>query len=391
MADINTVVNGNAATCRQAADWLAKADGGIEAGFSAASTTQSRSESCWQGSAADGFRAHVGQVGSDAMQLSLAAGGARQALSAFAADLDTVNARMAQARSVASAAGLTVTQTTIRAPGPAPTRRTGPVTGQEATEFYQAQAAYNTKLSAFNEAQTTVSGARQVESQAHRNLTGPMQNATTMTQNLVTISSTATGIGLSILGNTQDAASDLYDDADDITAHAQRMEQLALDSDLTDAGRAAAARSGMLASAGAAETSEEAASIEKAVNKVPAPIRDFIAKNPGDLVEDSSGLLKLGQAAAKNLPYVGTGATILFGGLEVLDGSETPTQAIAETGLSLAGGAVGAMAGSELGAAAGSVIPIVGTAAGGIIGGIVGGIIGSISGGKAGDQFTGAH
>lgn len=391
MADIDTVVNGNAAACRQAADWLGKAEGGIEAAFSAASTTQSRSESCWQGSAADGFRAHIGQVGSDAMQLGSAASGARQALNAFAADLDTVTARMTQARSVASAASLMVTPTTIQAPGPAPIHRTGPVTSQEATEFYQAQAAYNTKLSAFNEAKATVTGARQLESQAHSNLTGPMQDSTTMTQNLVTISSTATGIGLSVLGNTQDAANDLYDDADDITAHAQRMEQLALDSDLTDAGRAAAARAGTLANAGASETSAEAASIEKAVNRVPGPIRDFIAKNPGALVEDSSGLLKLGQGVAKNLPYVGTTASLVFGGLEVLDGSETPTQAIAETGLSLAGGAVGAMTGSELGAAAGSVVPFVGTAAGGIIGGIVGGIIGSISGGKAGDQLTGAH
>jgi hypothetical protein len=261
------------------------------------------------------------------------------------------------------------------------------VTSQEATQFYQA----HTRLSAFNEAQATVSGARQLESHAHNNLTGPMQDATTTTQNLVITSSTATGVGLSALGNTQDAANDLYDDADDITAHAQRMERLALDSDLTDAGRAAAARSGMLASAGAAETSAEAASIEKAVNNVPAPIRGLIAKNPGALVEDSSGLLKLGQGVAKSLPYVGTGATILFGGLEVLDGSETPTRAVAETGLSLAGGAIGAMAGSELGAAAGSVIPIIGTAAGGIIGGIAGGIIGSLSGGKAGDQLTGAH
>jgi hypothetical protein len=196
---------------------------------------------------------------------------------------------------------------------------------------------------------------------------------------------------LSIISGTQGAANDLYNDAKDISDHAQRMEQLALDSDLTDAGRAAAVRAGMLASAGAVETSAQAANIEKTVGKVPQSIRNFIAKNPGALAEDSSGLLKLGNGALKNLPVVGAGVTILFGGLEVLDGNRTPLQATAETGLSLAGGAVGAMSGAELGAAAGSVVPIIGTAAGGIIGGIVGGIIGSFAGGKAGDQITDVH
>jgi HPt (histidine-containing phosphotransfer) domain-containing protein len=325
------------------------------------------------------------------MKLSETVTSTQQALNAFAADLDTVNARITQARSVASAAGLTVTPATIEAPGSAPTHPIGPVVGQDATAFYQAQAAYNTKVSAFNEAQTTVNDARKVETQAHSNLTGPMQDASNTTQNLVTISSIATGAGLGILSGTQGAANDLYNEAEDISSHAQRMEQLALDSELTDAGRAAAARAGMLANAGAAETSAQAAKIENAVGKVPEPIRNFIAKNPGALAEDSSGLLKLGNGVLKNLPYVGTGATILFGGLEVLDGSKTPLQATAETGLSLAGGAAGAMAGAELGAAAGSVVPFLGTAAGGIIGGIAGGLIGSLAGGKAGDQITGAH
>jgi hypothetical protein len=69
----------------------------------------------------------------------------------------------------------------------------GPVTGQEAAEFYQAQAAYNTKLSAFNEAQTTVNDARQLEAQAHNNLTTPMQDASNTTNELVSISSFAAG------------------------------------------------------------------------------------------------------------------------------------------------------------------------------------------------------
>jgi hypothetical protein len=67
-------------------------------------------------------------------------------------------------------------------------------------------------------------------------------------------------------------------------------------------------------------------------------LREMIAKYPGDMLADSSGMLKLGKVALKGIPYVGTGMTILFGGLEVLDGSKTPLQATTETGLSIAAG-----------------------------------------------------
>jgi hypothetical protein len=391
VADINTVVNGNTASCRQSADWLGRAASGVDANGGAVDRAQSASESCWQGTAADGFRDYVGQIGNDADKLSASATSAQQELNAFAADLDTVNARMSQARAVASAAGLTVTPTTIEAPGAGPRRVYGPVPATEATEFYQAQAAYNTKVSAFNEAATTVTEARQLEAKAHADLTAPMRESASTVQNLVTIGSTVSGAALDIIKEVQGGANELYDEAGDLEDHAQRMEQLALDSELTDAGRAAAARAGQLAGAGAEETITEASKIESAVGKVPSTLRNAIAAEPGKLLADSSGMLKLGKGALRNLPYVGTGATILFGGLEVLDGSKTSTQAAAETGLSLAGGVAGGMAGGEIGAAAGSVIPIVGTAAGAIVGSIAGSIIGSMSGGKAGDELTGAH
>ncbi|HEX5402337.1 MAG TPA: hypothetical protein VFX16_08555 [Pseudonocardiaceae bacterium] len=391
MTDIDTLVNGNAAACRQAADWLGRAAAGVDANGSAIGKAQATSESCWQGSAADGFRDHIGNLGTDADQLSASALTVRQALDAFAADLDTVNARIAQARSVASAAGLTLTPTTIEAPGPGPGRVYGPIPAQEAIEFYQAQAMYNGKLTAFREARTTVTEARQLESEAHTQLTGPMRDSTNRVRSLATIGSGLTGAGLTVVQEVQGAANELYDAADNIAQHAQRMQQLAVDSELTDAGRAAAARAGQLASAGAQETAAEAARMEKAVDKVPESVRDLIAKNPGALLEDSSGLLKLGKGALKGIPYVGTGAALLFGGIEVADGSETPGQAVAETGMSLAGGIAGGMAGMEVGSIVGSVVPIVGTTAGGVIGTIAGSIIGSLSGGKAGDQLTGVR
>lgn len=390
MAQIDTVVNGNSGACRQAADWLGKAASGVDTNWNALAKAQTDSDTCWQGTAADGFRDRIGQMASDNVTLSANARAAQQALNNFASDLDTVNARMDQARSVASAAGLTVTATTIEGPGAAPKSIMGPMTSQEAANFYQAQQRYNTQTSAFNEAQTTVNEARQLEAQAHSALTQPMQQTTNAVQTLVTIGSNATGVTLNSIQGVEGAAQDLFHEADDIEAHAQRMEQLALDSELTDAGRAAAARAGIVSSAGAAETEAEATKIQSAVSKVPQGLRTAIAANPGDLVADSSGILKLTKGVLKGVPYVGTGASLLFGGIEIADGSEKPAQAAAETVGGIAGGAIGAETGAEAGGIIGSVFPGPGTVVGGIIGGIAGGIIGTLAGGKAGDAVVGA-
>lgn len=390
MAEVDTVVNGNSAACRQAADWLGKVASGVDTNRDAIAKAQTDSEACWQGTAADGFRSHIGQMASDADKLSASALTAQQALDTFAGELDTVNARMNQARSVAAAAGLTVTSTGIEGPGSAPTHRVGPMGGQEAVEYYQAQQRYNTQVSAFKEVQSTVTEARQLEAQAHANLTPPMQETSNTVQTLVTISSNVSSVTLNTIQGVEGAAQDLYNDADDIEAHAQRMEQLALDSELTDAGRAAAARAGQLSSAGAAETEAEAAKIQGAVKKVPQGLRTAIAANPGDIVADSSGILKVTKGVLKGVPYLGTGVSILFGGVEVADGSEKPAQAVAETGGGIVGGAIGAETGAEAGGAIGSFFPGVGTVVGGVIGGIAGGIIGTLAGGKAGDAVVGA-
>jgi hypothetical protein len=262
--------------------------------------------------------------------------------------------------------------------------------GQEAVEFYQAQQRYTTQVSAFKEAESTVTEARQLEAQAHANLTPPMQEANNTVQTLVTISSNVSSVTLNTIQGVEGAAQELYRDADDIDAHAQRMEQLALDSELTDAGRAAAARAGQFSSAGAAATEAQATKIEGAAKKIPPGLRKIIAANPGDIVSDSTGLLKLTKGVLRGVPYAGTLASLTFGAVTVADGSETPGQAIAETAGGIAGGAVGAEAGATSGAIIGSFFPGVGTVVGGVIGGIAGGIIGTLAGGKAGDAVAGA-
>ena len=390
MAEINTVVNGNSAACRQAAGWLGKTASGVDSNRDAIAKAQTDSEACWEGTAADGFRTHVGQMATDADKLSASALTAQQALTSFANDLDTVNARMNQARSVATAAGLTVTPTTIEGPGSAPKRLFGPIPASEAVEFYQAQQRYTTQVNAFNEAETTVNGARKLEAQAHATLTVPMQQTSNTVQTLVTISSNVGSVTLNTIQGVEGTAQELYDEADNIEAHAQRMEQLALDSELTDAGRAAAARASGFSAAGAALTEAQATKIESAVNKVPPGLRKIIAANPGSLIQDSSGLLKLTKGVLKGVPYAGTLSSLTFGAISVADGSEKPAQAIAETTGGIAGGAIGAETGAEVGAAIGSIFPGPGTAVGGIIGGITGGIIGTLAGGKAGDAVVGA-
>jgi uncharacterized protein YukE len=401
--DLNIEVHGNPASCRETAGWLGRLANAVHDDGTAVHGARTASETCWQGPAGDAFRSSVGQLGQDADQLNGAIDQTRHALEVFADDLDTVKARMQQARTVASNAGLTVTATMIQmpdsTPGPAPAAPAGPLSPQQSTAFYQAQqahadavATYNRQIAAFNEARTTVDNARHLEAEAHAKLTGPTQESNNTAKNLKTIGSTVIGTSLSFVKSTHSAAKELFDDAGKIQGTADRMQELAVDAELTDASRAAAARAAEAAGKGAAATRATAARVERPVAKIPEPLRNAIAKNPGELLEDGSGLLKLGKGALKGLPYVGTGATLASAGVDVAMGKPVG-KAAAETGMSLAGGIAGGMAGAELGAAAGSFVPVpfIGTAAGGVVGGVVGGVIGSLSGGKAADQMVDGH
>jgi uncharacterized protein YukE len=130
----------------------------------------------------------------------------------------------------------------------------------------------------------------------------------------------------------------------------------------------------------------------------------FLTENPESLFDAASYVSKPGAQSmlslAKGLDDVGSVAKVAGPVVSVADGiidgaeqwhaddydkllspsarvARTATVAVSDTGLSLAGGLLGAEGGAEAGAAIGSLAGPVGTAVGGVVGGVVGGIIGS--------------
>ncbi|MHA6802951.1 hypothetical protein [Salinifilum ghardaiensis] len=122
--------------------------------------------------------------GTDADELTEYFNRGKIALDAFADDLDTVRAKMNQAREVAAQHGLNVTATTIEHPGQAPPKMPSTAPGPDTTERtpaeQQAIADYQAKIRAFNEAHATVQAARRKEDSAH----DALQKALKMTKSL---------------------------------------------------------------------------------------------------------------------------------------------------------------------------------------------------------------
>ncbi|MGH3503957.1 MAG: WXG100 family type VII secretion target [Nocardioidaceae bacterium] len=391
MAQIDTVVNGDSGACRRTAGWLGKLSSGVHNNGTAIRHARSNSESCWEGSAGAAFRGYIGKVATDADGLAGTTTSAQQALNRFADDLDTVNARINQARNVARNGGLTVTASAIQGPGPAPKSRVGPMALDEALRFHNAQADYSAKVKTYKEAKSTVDTARELEKTAHQNLTGPMRNATTTSEKLVTISSTVTGQALGVTKTLHSQAKELYDRANKLEKTAKRMQELTLNDDLSSAQRAAAAKLGTSTAAAAKKTRKGGKAFEKPIKKIPEGVRNKISSNPGQLLKESEGILKVTGKLLKPLGPVASAPSLISAGIEVANGQKTPVQAGTEVAFSLGGAAAGATSGGELGAAACSFVPGIGTAVCGTVGAIGGGLFGGLAGGKAADQLTGGH
>lgn len=176
---LNTELFGSPEQCREAGEWLSdKLARAVHDAASAIHRSGSRSESFWHGQAAEAFRKLMSDSGRSADELHQALQDGGRALTAFGDALFTIRARRDQAREVAVAGGLEVTQSAILPPqaqaGPAPQvpsqgrRVSGPEPDPEG-------AAHQAKQQAFEEAQQTMDQVRRDEKQAHDDLEGKLK------------------------------------------------------------------------------------------------------------------------------------------------------------------------------------------------------------------------
>jgi uncharacterized protein YukE len=171
MTSLDTRVDGDTDSVRTTADGIGTLGGGLDGAGAGFSSALSQSESQWSGSAGDAFR---GKVTSAQQATRLAATATRQvhdAMHAFANQMDQVKAKMAQATSIASGAGLSVNGNSIEQPQQpaAPPNACYSPSGaaQMAARFHAAVAKYQRQLAAYRHAEQIIKQARQQEQQAH--------------------------------------------------------------------------------------------------------------------------------------------------------------------------------------------------------------------------------
>lgn len=387
MAPINIVLNGDPDSCDAAAEAMGKLGSGAGGNADAVHKAKNSSEACWQGRAGSAFRAHTNRLGTDADDVSSHAKEVQKATRAFADDLRTVKSRLNQARLVTSEAGLATTEASIEDPGPAP-KAPGPMGMQDRMNLYIQKGQHAAKVKAFNEARETVADARKIEQAAHQRLNQSVKDVPSTLDTIRTVAQGATGNALTATKELHTNAKSLFNDAEKLEASSKRMAELATDEKLSNAGRAAAGRLARSQSKGAKAARKQGNRWEKPVRRIPSKVRDAISANPGQLLEDSTGILKVGSKVLKGVPGASALVTAASSGVEVAEGKKSVAKAGAETGFSLGGAAVAGLGGSEVAGTACSIFPPAAPVCA-TVDGIGGGIIGGLAGKKGADQLFG--
>jgi uncharacterized protein YukE len=383
MADgpLNIEVLADPATCRASGsgvDDLAKGVGGLGSAFGG---TGGSSESFWQGGAGPAFREKMNNAKGNADQVERAAAGAARALKTFADEIDTVKARMAQAKQVASGAGLTVSDTEIQPPGPAPAAPPqGPVAPQDQAAHDQASAEHQRQVTAFNEAAATVNDARGKERSAHENLKRAASDNSSTLDTLKTTGETVLSKSIALVGGLSGASHKLLQSAEKSQALGTWATAMLVDpSKLSAEQKTALQQLQRTGYAEAAKAGFQKTQIDSMIGKLPGKLRTTLRYNASDLAKSALSLDKdipdgfqKGIPVLKRLPLVGTAVTGLTTWGDIASGADPAKSVEKAVGGTAAGMAVssGLEAGVGAAAAAGMAVPGPGwVVAGGIVGG----------------------
>lgn len=364
MSDVlDTEVLGDPASCRTAGDALrtlvdalAEAEAGAERARALAGDWTGRSAAAWD--------SRVTGAVSDLRHLSERTGRLETALADFAGELGVVEERMASARSVAAAGGVTVSGTLVHRP------QVPDTTDPDQVE------AYNARAEAWNEAVEIATGARTKESEAHAHLGAGLT------------ASTGDGWIEDLLERLGLLPKD-FPDGDDLGKYLLGLGGLAFGAaskymvhsrygvfqPRVNGRFGTAAGMGFWQRAGAALRSDS-----------------FHARS--HMAASRSAWSTAGTWAGR----VGTAATVASAGWNqwqadaddpTLGGAERGARAATMGATTAAGAWLGAKGGAMGGAAIGTAIcPGLGTVVGGVVGGLVGGAVGGFVGSEVGQEIV---
>lgn len=343
------------------ADWFGIGFGAVHGAGSTVISVRSESETAWGGGSGAAFRDAMSATGSGVDDFAGQLGDARTVVSVFADDMATVKSRMDQARQIAAAGELAVTDTEIAEPGeappaPQPLPTDGSATPEQQSAHTSAQAAvdaYNAKVSAYNEASQIVNDARGTQSAALHHLakfsTDQLQKAP------FTIADVSNGLAAQAIKRT----SKFRTLAASYGRYAERALQVAMRNSVDDAAFATAARLNAQFASRQSYLLDEALKTAPArlVDKLPQWAKTSVTRNVDDFVfKGGSTAARVGKAVFGKIPVVGIGITAASTITDIASGKD-PTKAIVSgvSGLA-AGAAVGGVIGGPVGVVAGAVI-----------------------------------
>lgn len=271
---------------------------------------------------------------------------------------------MAQARTAAREGKLIVIPTAILPPEPS-SLPPGSM-GQQVDAYNASQ---EKKQRAFEEAKATVEAARTQQDEAHQALEKAMKDPLATVKTTKTYAMFVVGQGLSTIKASTDAAGELFQKADRWNDVASTLQARAIQHSghVRDLFTRAAASHEKVADA----ATTRAANAQKLGGPVGPKARAIISADASDLVKSTSKVGQFGSKALRGVPFVGTGVTLISGGVDVAMGKDV-WETAEDTTTDLAGGAAGGWAGAAIGTA---ICPGGGTVIGGVVGGIAGSML----------------
>lgn len=327
---IDMHIEGDAASCRVTAGWLGEVGQAARNAANTINVARTTSEGCWNGVAADKFRATAGRLREDGDDGAEQAEAASRALTTFAGAVDTAKQVMGRARDVAVAGGLVVVGETIQDPvaAPAPLASgpgTAPPSPELAVAHQQAVAAATSQRIAYEQARTIAEDARSNYERAQQELqdtVNPLGAVLHDIKNGLVWASRAWGFAAGLHGEAAKWAekAQLYGDRARMWREISRIPGL-------NAGARAQTFSQALT-----EQRTAARAAGRAVENgmlLRGPLKTTVADgflravtaNPGFLLENRDGWAsKVGTPILKNMPYAGVLVTGFGVGADITSG-----------------------------------------------------------------------
>lgn len=358
---LNIEVKADVDGLRLLAEWLDNGSEAVHHAGSAAIGARSDAERDWNGGSGEAFQDVMARAarGIDDVASDMAA--ARDSVTAFADDMDTVLARMAQARQVAEQAGLEVVGVEIRDPGPAPAAppplpAAGSATPEQQREHTAAQSAvdiHQAKVNAYDQASQIVNEARGTESAAVRQL------AKFGNEQLGKAPFTFADISSGLAGEAIKRTSKFRALAASYGRYAECALRLTAGKAVTDPAfvRAARLHAQFAAKQGALLDDAARTLPARTLDKLPGWAKRGLTTHVDDFaLKGGSTAGRVGKAIFGKVPIAGLFITAASTGYDISQG-KNPVQSVA-SGLSglASGAAVGSLIGGPLGIVAGGIV-----------------------------------